>query len=304
MIIEKPGAYKLSFEDYLSDPCVAPSLSRSTIISLLDCPARAFAECPRLNKQEDPEEEEDQDKFSVGVAAHSLLLEGIDNAFVVDPKDHPGAKGAIPKGWTTSEMKEARDVVRSCGKIPLLPKQYAKVCGAVYAAKRAIRECPELEIADLQKDGISEISYFWQEPNGVWCRIRPDFLRHDKRLILDVKFTDTSVNPDSYSNQIGRMGYGIQDVFYARGVGSVEKEKTQFVILAIEAKPPHFYSFHGLDMMHEDMCVQKVEWAIKKWGECLTAGSWPAYGNRVHYAEAKPWELASWEMRRYGGDEE
>ncbi len=304
-----PGAYKMSMEEYQADSMPPePSLSRSGIIDLLDCPARAFANNSRLNPPGEDDEEPGEDKFSVGVASHSLLLEGLDNAFVVDPKDHPGAKGAIPKGWTTNEMKEARDAIRSAGKIPLLPKQYLKVCGAVEAAKKAIRECSELEITDLQKDGETEISYFWQESNGIWCRIRPDFLRADKKLILDVKFTDTSVNPDYYSNQIGRMGYGIQDIFYSRGIHAVEKVKPDFVILAVEVKPPHFCSFHGLDLMNADMCEQKVEWGIAKWKECLATGLWPSYSNRIHYAEAKPWTLAEWEFKKAdisaGGNEE
>jgi len=300
------GAYKISFDDYLADNMTPePSLSRSGIIDLLDCPARAYANNCRLNPPEEGDEGEDEAKFAVGVAAHSLLLEGIDKAILIDPADHPGAKGAIPKGWTTNEMKESRDAVRSCGMIPLLPKQFDKVMGAVEAAKQAIKDCAELELTDLAKDGVSEMSYFWQEENGIWCRIRPDFLRNDKKLILDVKFTETSANPDYYSGQIGRMGYGIQSAFYRRGIKAVEKTDPIFVIMAIEAKPPHFCTFHGLDLLHDDMCQQQVQWGINKWHECLTTGKWPGYETRIHYAEAKPWALGEWEMKRHeGGYEE
>jgi hypothetical protein len=95
------------------------------------------------------------------------------------------------------------------------------------------------------------------------------------------------------------MGYGIQDVFYKRGVKAVEGKEPNFVIMAQEVEPPYFCSFHGLDLQNEDMAVQKVRWAIDQWHECLTTGEWEGYPNRVCYAEPKPWELMEWEAKKY-----
>ncbi len=281
------GSYKISSEEYLADPCPEPSLSRGTIIDLLDSPARAFWNHPRLNPQ--PPEEKEETKFDIGKAAHDLLLEGGDSIFVVLGFDD----------WRKKEAQEARKAARAAGKTPLLEKQFLEVCKMVGVAQTSVANCIELGITDLRAEGDSELTYIWAEKEvGIWCRIRVDWIKKDRSLILDYKSTATSVNPEIFSGHVNKMGYGIQSVFYRRGVKAVEGKEPNFVIMAQETEPPYFCSFHGLDLQNEDMGKQKVEWAIKKWKECLVIGKWEGYPNRVCYAEPKPWELAEWEMRR------
>ena len=70
----KAGVYKISFDEYLKDPCPVPSLSRSTIKSLVnDCPRKAYHGHPRLNKEYKAEE---KTQFDIGSAAHDLFLGG------------------------------------------------------------------------------------------------------------------------------------------------------------------------------------------------------------------------------------
>ena len=299
-----PGAYKISFEDYLSDNMTPePSLSRSGIVDLLDCPRRAFINNRRLNPPQEGDEECDEDKFSVGVAAHSLLLEGIDKAVVVDPKDHPGAKGAIPKGWTTNEMKDARDAIRAAGKIPLLPTQYKRVCGAVEAAKQAIRECSELGITDLQAEGDSELSYIWEEA-GIWLRIRPDWISKNKKLILDFKTSSLKVSPMTIGKHIAGMGYEVQEALYRRGVKVIDGTVPSFIFIFQEVTAPYFCSFIALSSEFQEMGEQKVKRATALWKDCLSTNVWPGYPNRVCCIDAPSWSLSSWEMEKYAGGED
>ena len=284
------GSYKIDFPTYLSDPCLLPSLSRGTIIDLLDSPARAWWNHPRLNPQ--PPEPENETKFDIGTAAHNLLLEGGDAIFVVEGFDD----------WRKKEAQQARDAARSVGKVPLLEKQYAEVCMMAAAANSAIMDCTELGIKDLRYEGDSELTYVWEE-NGTWMRCRLDWISKGRSLVLDIKTSGVSVNPDYFSGHINKMGYGIQSVFSRRGVKAVEGKAPNFVIMAQETEPPYFCSFHSLDIMNEDMANQKVEYAIKLWRECLASGKWPGYASRVHYAEPRSWELAEWEIKQYrGGD--
>jgi len=296
------GNYKLSFEDYLSDPCPHPSLSRSTIIDLLDSPARAWWKHPRLNPpSEDADEETGDKKFDPGKAAHSLFLEGVDKVVVVDPLDHPGAKGAIPKGWTTNEMREVRDIIRDAGKIPLLPRQYKNVCEMVAVAANAIRECTELGITNLRTEGDSELSYIWQEKNGIWCRCRPDWISKDRKLICDFKTTGKSANPMFLDKHISSMGYEVQESFYRRGVKAVEGTEPTFIFIFQEVEPPYLCSFVSLSSQFQDMGEQKVKKAIKIWEECLSTGVWPGYPKNIYCADAPAWALTTWEMNKYGG---
>ena len=285
-----PGSYKINMEEYQNDPCPEPSLSRSAIIDLMDSPARAWWHHPKLNPQ--PPEEKEKTIFDIGSASHNLLLEGGDSIFVVEGFDD----------WRKKEAQEARKAAYECGKTPLLAKQYEHAVCMMSAATIAIANCTELGITTLRLEGDSELTYIWQESNGVWCRIRVDWIRKSRDLILDYKTTGINVNPDIFSGHINKLGYGIQSVFYRRGVKAVEDKEPNFVIMAQEIEPPYFCSFHGLDMQNEDMAEQKVKWAINKWGECLATGNWDGYPNRICYAEPKPWELAEWEMKRGGDD--
>jgi len=282
----KQGSYKISSDDYHNDPCPEPSLSRGTIIDLLDSPARAFYNHPRLNPV--PKEEKDESKFDQGSAAHDLLLEGGKKIFIVSGFDD----------WKKKDAHEARKAARKSSYIPLLQKQFDLVYAMTEAAKTQIKECSDIGVGDLSAEGEGELSYIWMESNGVWCRCRPDWIKKDRTLILDYKTTGTSVNPDKFSGNINEMGYPIQSVFYRRGVETIEKKKPNFFFVAQEDKPPYFCSFHGIDFQNEDMAQEKVSFSIDLWGKCLKYDKWPGYPKRICYAEPKPWDLAAWEMKK------
>lgn len=278
------GCYKMSMEDYLKDPCDTPSLSRSTIVDLLDSPKRAYYNHPRLN----PTLKVDfNPKFDIGTADHDLLFEGGKNIVIVDGFDN----------WKKAAAQKAREEANAEGKTALLRKEYEIIEEKTEAARRQIRECTELGIDDLSLDGDAELTYIWQE-KGVWLRIRPDWISKDRTLILDKKNTATSVNPLVYSNHIAKMGYPIQWSLYRRGVNVVEGTRPDFVFMAQENTPPYLCSFHSLDLMLADMADQKVDAGIKIWRKCIKTGKWPGYPNRVCYAEGKPWDFAEWEIKK------
>jgi hypothetical protein len=190
MMIDKPGSYKIRMEEYQNDPCEIPSLSRSTIQDLIyRSPAHAWFNHPRLNPNFKPEEGEK--KFDIGQVAHSLLLEGLDNAAVIEADD-----------WRTKAAKEQRDKARSEGKVPLLLHQFEEVGKMVTAADRQIIACKELGIGIISLESEnSETSCIWQEEE-TWFRIRPDWISKDHKLIVDYKTTGISVNPSELARHI------------------------------------------------------------------------------------------------------
>lgn len=279
------GVYKISMEEYLADPCPAAALSNSMIPLLLDAPIKAWWNHPRLNP-EYRKEEKDQSKFDPGTACHNLLFEGGKNVIEITGFDD----------WRKNDAKEARDDARKAGKTPLLSKQYDICCAMTEATRKFIRECDEIEVNDLVTEGDVELTYIWQEKNGIWCKARPDWIRKDKKLILDYKTTGTTANPDEFGGHMARMDYPIQSVFYRRGVKKVDGANAEFVFIAQEDEPPYLCSIHGIDMFNEQMADEKIEWAIKKWHDFLTTGKWPGYPKRICYQEPKPWDLAAWEL--------
>jgi hypothetical protein len=299
--ITEPGIFRVPEAQYHADPVEPYSISRGEIShSIEKTMAHAKSEHPRFAPEpdEDDEAEEPTRKFDVGTAAHALILEGENVVEVVDPKDHPGPKGGIPKGWTTDAMKVIRAEIESRGKIAMLPKQAKRVRKMAEAFHRQLAES-ELGIKDLHAQGESEMTVIWEE-NGMFFRVRPDWksykkIYRGKRLVLDLKTTDKSASPGAFKP--AEYAKDIQEYMYRRGLKAVEKEDYAFLFAVIETKYPYLMSIISLDAMTKDMAKQKFELGKAMWEKSLFTGEWPGYPTGICEVESKPWEIASWETK-------
>ena len=283
-MIKEPGIYELSHEDYHSDPCILPSLSRSIIKDLIfRTPAHAHWNNPRLNPAYQPDD--GNGKFDVGLASHSILLEGIDNVEVIDADD-----------WRTKAAKEARDEARKIGKTPLLNHQFDEVKKCVVRVEEQIYGCKELGIKNLLTDGDHEQSFFWKEEE-TFFRTRTDWISKDRKLILDCKFTEMSVNPSDLARYILNMGLDIQAALYSRGAEKVNGIKPKFVFVFAEVAEPYICSFVSLPPEFMALGQSKVEYGIYLWRECMKNNEWPAYPNKVCYPDLPGYAMASWESK-------
>ena len=284
-LIFKQGSYVIDSKDYHSDNiCPEPCLSRSVIKDLIfESPSKARWNHPRLNPNFKPDY--GAGKFDIGSATHPMLLEGIDSVVVVDADD-----------WRKKEAKEARERAWAEGKTPLLREQYEKAILMVEVAKQQILACQGLGIKDLRDDGDSELTYIWQE-DGVWLKVRTDWISKDRSLILDYKTTNQSANPSDVGRILVNMNYDIQDAFYRRGVRAVEGVDSRLVFLFQEVEEPHLCSFVELPEMVKIMGQQKVENGIFLWKECMTTGNWFAYPNKVIMVDTPRWAITNWEQR-------
>lgn len=281
----EPGIFKgIPADVYHADPCQAPSLSSSIIKILLNqSPLHAWTAHPRLNPNFLDEVGDDETKFDIGTAAHSLVLEGIDKIAVIDATD-----------WRTKEAKEARDIAREEGLTPLLVKHAVAVCAMVSIAHESIRGCKDLSGITLD-DCDKEVTIIWQEDNGVWCRGRIDALERAYAVILDYKSTQASAEPnDAAKRVLDQMSAHIQAAFYLRGLEKLTGKRPPWAFANQEARPPYACSFVGLSPSYLALGEDKVLTAIDMWGQCLKSGKWPGYSNRIHYFEPKPWTLDEW----------
>lgn len=257
-----------------------PELSSSLAqIIIAQSPLHAWTASPRLNPNYEPEERED---FDYGNACHALLLEGEDRMHVVDADD-----------WRTKLAKEERDAARAAGKYPVLKHKYARVLKMRDAALEAIAGCAELGFT--LADGKPEQVLAWED-QGVACRARLDFLTNDRFVILDYKST-TNAAPRAFSRHIAKMGYHYQAEFYTRGVEALVGRRPKFVFMAQEITAPFACSFHGCAPSLMGIAEQDVTYAMKMWRRCLEANDWPAHDQRIHWAEAMPWQVSEAEER-------
>ncbi len=278
-MIEKPGIYQLPESIYHGNSYPAPCLSAGVLKKLLlKSPKHAWLDHPALNPDY---AEKVSANFDVGTAAHSVLLEGVDNIQVIDAKD-----------WRTNEAKQAREVARMDGYIPLLPHQKSDVMAMVAVAQDFLKHS-ELGISDLCAEGTCESSWVWQEED-TWLKIRPDWISLDHTIILDYKTTDNSANPDGRGKHILNMGYHLQDALYRRGVRALTETNPTFVFLFQECEPPHMCSLAALPSQFADMGDWQVERGIEIWRKCLAENDWPGYPDRICYPDVPGWAYAQW----------
>ncbi len=286
-MIDKPGVYKISSEEYHADPTQEPALSRSVIKDLIfKSPAKAWHNHPKLNPNFKPKKP--KEIFDVGSVSHDLLLEGLDICTIIDAKD-----------WRKDTTKEAREIARLEGKTPLLKHQYDEALLMAKAAEEQIYACEdikELKITNLKTDGDAELTYIWQE-DGVWLKVRPDWIYKDRTLILDYKTTGMSANPFDLPRHIISLGYDIQTVLYQRGVKAIEKTDPRFIFIFQETEEPYFCSFIELPELLVDMGKQKVENGIFLWKECMATGNWFGYPKKVMKVECPQWAMNDWLYR-------
>ena len=235
-----------------------------------------------------------------GSIAHSILLEGsTDIIAVIDPMDHPAEKtGAIPTGWTNKSIKAARDAAKAAGKIPVLladMKSIESMVDSAWAYLETVKN-DEPAIWELFQEGKgnSELTMVWQD-GETRCRIRPDRISLDRKLIVDVKTTQRSAEPGSWGRtQLTGMGYYTSAAFYRRGVEALCEVSPEYVFLVIEQEPPYLCSLVGMDPKMFEIGGQKIEAALAIWAQCVKRNRWPAYPTRVCYPELPAWEEVRW----------
>ncbi len=265
-------------EDRVADE---PSLSSSIVKLLIAAsPAHAKAAHPRLNQFYKRAED---DKFSIGTAAHAMLLEGRDAVEVCEFDS-----------WRTNDAKAAKKAAYAAGKIPLLGDDYFDVVAMVEAAKAQL-DAHEARPA-LFQDGKPERTITWEE-EGVFCRARPDWLHDDLSACDDYKTSSRSARPESFARTLFGMGYDIQASFYRRGLRAVTGADVPFRFCVQETAPPYALSVVDLGPDVYALADDKVEYAIRLWRECMATGEWPGYSTRVATAELLPYLEAQWMER-------
>lgn len=268
--------------DYIRDPAPAPSLNTSAAKAMLEqCPALAHFAHPRLNPPVPGVEDEEFSKNAdIGSIAHDLFLEENNNRLViVDAND-----------WRTKAAKELRETARAEGKIAILAHKWPEIQAMVLAAHKALHAA-EYDVGARVCCDVEQ-TLIWEEAPGVWCRSRPDMLAKDRKMVIEYKTTSTSAEPFAFSRQIITMGYDLQAALIRAGTFKLFGCTPDVVFMVQENTPPYLCSFVGLSPMYAELADQKLQAAVKRWGECITSNRWPAYPSRVAWVEPPAWAMA------------
>ena len=281
LVVTQPGIYPgLSDADYHRDAVPGGSLSSTGARKLLppSCPAlyRHWADNPQPPRAH----------FDFGHAAHREVLGAGAEVAVIDAPD-----------WKTKAARDERDAARAAGLVPLLPPEYERV----KAMAAALREHPIASVLFNHAHGEPEQSLFWiDEPTGVWCRARVDFMPHPgrgRRLVVpDYKSTD-SVAPDDIARSVYRYGYHIQDAFYSRGIRALGLADDVAFVFVFQAKePPYLVTVAEVDPTAKAIAGRLVDDALRTYAECTAAGHWPGFSDDVELISLPRWAERQYEQ--------
>lgn len=226
---------------------------------------------------------DDSGAADIGTYAHAMLLEGGLAALeVIDAED-----------WRTKAAKEARDAARAAGKTPILAKKIAAVEEMVAAAKRFIAET---ELYAVFTASEAEETFTWTEAE-VDCKIRPDTLASDGRVILSYKTTPGSAEPRSWIRRILPQ-HEVGMALYERGIRACcGVDQTRVVHLIQSQERPYACSLVALAPSRQEYAERQLDTALAIWRECLETKRFPSYPPMIHYAELEAWRAASVEQQ-------
>jgi hypothetical protein len=267
MKITKPGIYRGVLDaDYRADPCPSPSLTQSTVKTLIErSPLHAWVNSPQLN----PNYEHDDDtKFDIGNVAHRLILGRGKEIEVVDFAD-----------WRKKKAQAARESAADVGKIAVLAHQFEQANDMVRAA---LAQLDKHEDKDAFTNGTAEVMIAWEE-NGIWFRSLIDWLHDDLRTVDDYKTTGMSVAPHVIGVRAEAAGWQIQAAFIERGLNVLDPDgagRRRYRFIAQETDKPHALTVMHMDEHWLTMGRKKIAIGEHLWRNSVEAGKWPGYLNR------------------------
>lgn len=292
MKIDKPGIYRgVSDADYRSDPCPMPSLTQSTVKTLIErSPAHAWTESPRLNPQY---EYDDDTKFDLGNIAHRLILGRGKEIEVLDYAD-----------WRKKEAQEARETAADQGKIAVLKHQYEL---AVDMAVEARCKLDHHEDRDAFTAGDAEVMIAWQE-DGIWCRSLIDWLHGDLRTVDDYKSSGMSMAPHVIGIRAQAAGWEVQAAFIERGLDILDPAgagRRRYRFIGQETEKPHALTVMHMNEYWMTMGRKKVAAGISLWKSSLDrfgTRPWPAYPARAVVPDYPGFKEKQWLDREESGE--
>jgi hypothetical protein len=207
--------------------------------------------------QHDKAHPKNSDAFTLGTAAHSLILED----------DTSGIEVVAADNWLSKAAKEAKAAALAEGKQPLLVKEMAQVV----AMRDAVMSHPAARAAFTRHK--AEQSVFWDE-DGLMLKCRPDAWQTG--VLVDLK-TTRDANPNEFGKTAHEYGYHQSAAHYIDGVKAATGEELPFHFVLVEKTEPYLVSVVELDIEAINIGRQLNDRAKRIYRECMETNTWPGY---------------------------
>jgi hypothetical protein len=275
VVVDEPGVYDISVEDYFADPVPGGSISSSGARKLLppSCPAK-------YRWEQDHPGPTSKRHFDLGHAAHMLVLGAGPELVVIDADN-----------YRTKTAQTAQTEAHAEGAVPLLVHEHDQV----QAMSAAIRRHPIAGPLFNPEHGTPEVSIFWHDtPTGIMRRARFDWLPHQhdgRRLIIPDYKTARSADPETFARDAWNHGYFQQADFYLDGAQALglADANAAFVFVVQEKDPPYVVGIFEPDSTSLQIARFLNRQAIEIYAECMSTGNWPPYSTAVELMAMPVW---------------
>lgn len=275
-MIDKPGIYSTSREEYDADPVATPSLSASVAKLLLErTAAHAYLAHPRLNKDYVHDAPR---KFDLGNVAHALMLGETDKIKLIKADN-----------YRKKDAQAERDAILEAGLIPILEPQLEEAHKMAAAARRQLKNKEEGQGLFEEALGRAEHTIVW-ETDGVWCRGRPDWISKSGNIVADYKTTAESANPDRWVRTMYNVQGDLQPAHYLEGLERITGKQWQWRWVVQEIEPPYALQICAPSEEMVLLGAAKMLLARNKWRWSLEHNAWPGYSRETAYLGVPPWE--------------
>lgn len=148
----------------------------------------------------------------------------------------------------------------------------------------------------IVEQSVKQESAFCIDPEtGLMRKCRPDTRLADNNgqlTLADLKTTFPGGASDSaFSVHCGRMAYHIQSEFYSDIYRDLTGEKTFFLFMVVERKPPYALSIFQIDLEGKNAAHRQYKQALRQFKECKESGVWPTYPEHIRVIRLPRWTI-------------
>ena len=144
----------------------------------------------------------------------------------------------------------------------------------LYEMEKSFMDSPARLIYD--KQGQSELSYFWDDLGLVRGKCRPDWISDDGDIVVDIK-TTTDASPKGFQKSIANWGYHLQLGWYMRGLQKLGLPAKEFIFIAIEKTPPFSVGVYRANKEMITYANDEINNLVYEIDESLKSDDFPDY---------------------------
>lgn len=231
--------------------------------------------------------EEPKPHFVIGSVTHMAVLEPqfLEQHYFIldDTKIVAEIGGGNPRSTTRYKDWKAGQLAANAGRQEVRIDDF----DAVRRMRDAVWTHPAA--AYLLEAGYAEQSFFFDEAQtGAPVKIRPDWLNHEHRWIVDLKTTDDA-SPAGFGKSFFNFRYDVQAALLFDGMAQIDGAWNGVAYIAVEKQPPYAVAVYYATADDVDRGRAQYLPLLQRYLECGNTQQWPCYPQSVMAIERPSW---------------